>query len=105
MKVAEGTKVRVARKALRGIEVGRARASIARERAAMALRIKNGVVAKCDLMGDKIAYKSTVISGECYSRKTALTAASVWMRKRLELVSIVIKNDTITHNPTLERSI
>ena len=49
LKVADGIVVRVARKALRGAEVGRARASIIRERAeAMAVSIVNNSVAMCE---------------------------------------------------------
>ena len=52
MKVASGIVVRVARKALREIEVGRARASIVRERAeAMVLGMVNEVMARCDFGG------------------------------------------------------
>lgn len=46
LKVADGIVVRVARKAVRGAEVGRARASIMRERAeAMVVGVENDVVA------------------------------------------------------------
>lgn len=46
LKVADGIVVRVARKAVRGVEVGRARASIMRERAeAMVVGVENDVMA------------------------------------------------------------
>ena len=46
LKVADGIIVRVARKAVKGVEVGRARASIMRERAeAMVVSVENDVVA------------------------------------------------------------
>ncbi len=52
MKVASGIVVRVASKALKEIEVGRARASIVRERAeAMVVGIVNDVKARCELGG------------------------------------------------------
>lgn len=47
VKVADGIVERVARKALKGMEVGRARASIVRERAeAMVVGVENDVVAR-----------------------------------------------------------
>lgn len=52
VKVADGIAVRVARKELRGMEVGRARASIMRERAeAMVAGIEKNAVARCELGG------------------------------------------------------
>ena len=52
MKVASGIVVRVARNALREIEVGRARASIVRGRAeAIVVGIVNDVMARCELAG------------------------------------------------------
>ena len=49
-KVADGIVVRMGRKAVRGIEVGRARASVARDRAeAMVLYMEDNGVAKCEL--------------------------------------------------------
>ena len=50
VKVADGIVVRVGSKAVRGIEAGRARASVARDRAeAMMLRVEENAVAKCEL--------------------------------------------------------
>lgn len=50
VKVADGIVVRVARKAVRGMEVGRARASIVRERAEdMVVVVEDDVVAKSEL--------------------------------------------------------
>ena len=47
MKVADGIVLRVARKVLSGMEFGRARASIVRERApVIMMSMKNGVVAR-----------------------------------------------------------
>ena len=49
VKVADGILVRVARKAVRGMDVGRTHASIVRDRAgAMLVGIENDVVAKCE---------------------------------------------------------
>lgn len=59
MKVADGIVVRVARKAVRGMEEGRARASIVRERAeAMVVDFKNDVVARIRVLGGGVG-------GEC----------------------------------------
>ena len=54
MKVAEGIVVRAVRKAVRGAEVGRKRASAVRERADDMLRgVENNVVAKSELGGER----------------------------------------------------
>lgn len=64
MKVADGIAVRVARKTVRGMEVGRARASIVRERTTMVSGIKKDVVARCELADDKIVYRVESVATE-----------------------------------------
>lgn len=55
LKVADGIVVRVARKAVSRVEVGRVRVSIVRERAeAMVMAVKKEVVAKCEVVGMKM---------------------------------------------------
>lgn len=58
MKVADGIVVRVARKAVRGMEVGRARASIVRERAGAMVGMVNDVVRKVRIGREKVEVNS-----------------------------------------------
>ena len=54
MKVADGIVVRAVRKAVRGVEVGRTRASAVRERAdAIVKGVESNVVAKSELGGER----------------------------------------------------
>ena len=53
VKVADGIVVRVARKAVRGMEVGRARPSMVRERAGAMVGMENDVVARAELGGGR----------------------------------------------------
>ena len=58
VKVADGIVVRVARKAVRGMEVGRARASIVRERAGAMVGMVNDVVRKVRIGREKVEVNS-----------------------------------------------